>query len=141
MKYLISLIAMSMLSFSAHAQDSRDDWSKKLKQPNLNIEGLTAHLASTFNKNKGEKLDSNAISLGATAVRRNIYIDNQSTNQPTESQIKDVKVMMPKIVSQSVCDAPVMYVLVKEHGITVSYRWFDKNMKELMVTLVDSKNC
>ncbi len=141
MNKLIRFIAMTLICISAHAQETREDWSKRLKQPNLNIEGLTAAMAKGMSQPKGQKLDQNAISLGSSAVKKNIYIDSQFTSQASEAQIEIVKNMAPKLFNQQVCATPVMFVLVKEHGVTVSYRWFDQNMKELMVTLVDSKNC
>ena len=133
MKYLISLIAMSMLSFSAHAQESREEWSKEFKKPNLNVEDVATLLATQFNQNKGKTLDSNTRSLGSTAVKKNINIDNQMTNQLNEAQIEKIKRTMPGITSKQICSTPMMYVLVKEHGLTVSYRWYDLSMKEVLI--------
>jgi hypothetical protein len=141
MKYLISLIAMSMLSFSAHAQESREEWSKEFKKPNLNVEDVATLLATQFNQNKGKTLDSNTRSLGSTAVKKNINIDNQMTNQLNEAQIEKIKRTMPGITSKQICSTPMMYVLVKEHGLTVSYRWYDLGMKEVLISVVDATVC
>ena len=141
MKYLISLIAMSMLSFSAHAQESREEWSKELKKPNLNVEDVARLLATQFNENKGKKIDSNTLSLGSTAIKKNIFIDNQMTNQLNEAQIEKIKRTMPNATSKQICGTPMMYVLVKEHGLTVSYRWYDLSMKEVMMNVVDATVC
>jgi len=35
----------------------------------------------------------------------------------------------------------MMYVLVKEHGLTVSYRWYDVSMKEVLTSVVDATVC
>jgi hypothetical protein len=141
MKNQYLLLVALLFCFNASAQETREDWSKRLKQPNLNIEGLTAAMAKGMSQPKGQKLDQNAISLGSSAVKKNIYIDFQFTSQAGEAQIELIKNMMPKMFNQQVCATPVMFVLVKEHGVTVSYRWFDQNMKELLVNIVDSKNC
>jgi polynucleotide 5'-kinase involved in rRNA processing len=132
---------MSMLSFSAHAQESREEWSKEFKKPNLNVEDVATLLATQFNQNKGKTLDSNTRSLGSTAVKKNINIDNQMTNQLNEAQIEKIKRTMPGITSKQICSTPMMYVLVKEHGLTVSYRWYDLGMKEVLISVVDATVC
>ena len=56
MNKLISFIAVSLICISAHAQETREDWSKRLKQPNLNIEGLTAAMAKGMSHLKDRNL-------------------------------------------------------------------------------------
>ena len=141
MKYLISYIVMTMICINAHAQETREEWSKELKKPNLNVEDVATLLATQFNQNKGKKIDSNTLSLGSTAIKKNINIDNQMTNQLNEAQIEKIKTTMPSLTSKQICSTPMMYVLVKEHGLTVSYRWYDLSMKEVLTSVVDATVC
>ncbi len=141
MKHLIGFIFMTMICINAHTQETREEWSKELKKPNLNVEQVASLLASQFNQNKGKKIDSNTLSLGSTAVKRNINIDNQMTSQLSEAQLEKIKRVLPNLSSQQICNAPMMYVLVKEHDMTVSYRWFDTEMKEFFINVVDKTKC
>jgi hypothetical protein len=141
MKYLNSLIAMSILSFSAHAQESREEWSKEFKKPSTNIESVTQEIAGGFNQNKGKKMDSVTLALGATAVKRNINVDYQVTTQLGEAQIEKMKVGVLKVTGAQTCGLPILFVLVKEHGVTVSYRYFDQNMKQFLGNVVDANSC
>ena len=141
MRRFIRLIFVSMISISTYAQETREDWSKEFKKPNTNIESIAQEIAEGFNQTKGKKTDPITLSLGSTAVKRNVNVDYQVTTLINEEQIEKMKVGVAKMIGPRTCSMPILFVLIKEHGLTVSYRYFDQNMKQFLGNVVDANSC
>jgi hypothetical protein len=141
LKKLIKLFVGLLICNSVFAQVSREELSKELKKPNANIEKIVTALTDRFNKDKGTYSAPEVLFVGATDSKRNINLNIQITKELNKAQIDNLKAGAKQLTTSQTCDVPIVYVLLKEHGLTVSFWWFDKNMKQILVSVVDANSC
>ena len=142
MKNQLLILCTLVFSLNSIAQTTREEISKTIRDSKPNIEALVADFAKGMNQNKGKQVDETTQSLGATANKRAITVDYQLPNHElTVEQGEKLKKIMSAEVIKKGCAVPIMYVMVKEHEMSINYRYFDKKMKPITEFLLDKNSC
>jgi hypothetical protein len=124
------------------AQNTREEWSKAIKDSNQTIENILPDIVRGMNKSKGNMTDAMTLSLGATAANRIIVSSHQLTkNEFTSGEALKAKEKMYKQAITGTCAMPLMFVLLHEYDVKINYRYFDKNMKEVIEFVVEKNGC
>ena len=140
-KKITSLFIASVFICNANSQTSREDLSKELNKPNVKIEAVVSALAENFNKNKEKLSVADVILVGATDAKRHINLNYQITAKINKSNLDKSIPKFKEMVLTQTCDLALVYVLMKEHKVTLKYWWFDKDMKQLFVFDMDGNSC
>ena len=125
----------------AFAQPTREELSKELKKSGTNIEQVVSVVADSYNKSKETRSSSQLLFIGATSSKKDLNLNYQITFQINNAQLEKLKARAKGLAESETCVLPIIYVLLKEHGLTVNTFWFDQNMKQIIKSVVDVNSC
>ena len=138
----IITICLFLICTGSYAQTTREEWSKTIKDSKQNIENGVADIVRGMNKNKGKMTDAVTLSLGATSANRIIVVSYQITNREfTQAEALSAKEKIYKNVITGTCAIPLMFVMLNDYDMKINYRYFDKNMKEVIEFVVEKNGC
>lgn len=139
-KFIIIFLFFSCTG--THAQTTREELSKAIKDSKQNIENVVVDITRGMNKNKGKMIDAATLSLGAVSSNRIIVVSYQIINREfTSAEALKAKEMIYKQIITGTCSIPIMFVMLNEYDVKINYRYFDKNMKEVIEFVVEKTGC
>lgn len=138
---IFTIVLFIFICTGAFAQPTREELSKELKKPGTNIEQVVSLVADNFNKSKEKRSSPQILFVGATSSQKNLNLNYQLTIQINNAQLEKLKAGAKGLAESETCVVPIIYVLLKEHGLTANILWFDQNMKQIIKSVVDVNGC
>ena len=138
---IFTIVLFIFICTGAIAQPTREELSKELKKTGTNIEQIVSFVADNYNNSKEQRSSPQILFVGATSSQKVLNLNYQIKNQINNAQLEKLKAGAKGLAESETCVVPIIYVLLKEHGLTANILWFDQNMKQIIKSVVDVNSC
>lgn len=138
---IFTIVLFIFICTGAIAQPTREELSKELKKTGTNIEQIVSFVADNYNNSKEQRSSPQILFVGATSSQKVLNLNYQIKNQINNAQLEKLKAGAKGLAESETCVVPIIYVLLKEHGLTANILWFDQNMKQIVKSVVDVNSC